>query len=119
MNATPKEARERKAAVQHFSKRLHDMPNAFIQCRDMRHAWEVVRSYHLDTTAEGKKPQYVSRQLECNRCGCVRTDVLNVRTFDKVATSYDYPEGYTILGNKVGRGTANLVRRAVYERNLS
>jgi hypothetical protein len=94
------------------------MPNVYIQCRDMRHAWVVAQSYrYID---EGKKaPKYVSRKLECSRCGCVRTDVLNVRTFDKVATSYDYPEGYTILGNKVGRGTANLVRRAVYERDLS
>jgi hypothetical protein len=96
------------------------MPNAFIECRDMRHAWKVVQSYrYIDDGETTRTPKYVSRKLECNRCGCVRTDVLNVRTFDKVATSYDYPEGYTILGNKVGRGTANLVRRAVYERDLS
>jgi len=110
-----------KDAIKHFTSKLHDMPGAYIKCRDMRHAWEVIRGYRATEalTDNARKPTHVSRQLECSRCGCVRTDVLNVRTFDKVATSYDYPESYVILGNKVGRGTANLVRREVYEREQS
>lgn len=99
---------------QFFTESLRSMPDEFMDCRDLRHSWVKVKGY---TTIDGTdvKKTYVSRELQCLRCGCVRTDVINVRTFDRVSSSYMYQEGYTVKGAGVGNRAA-LVRREVYRR---
>lgn len=97
-----------------FADHLTDLPDQFVECRDMRHAWKVQQGFH-EVKGRGKRSRYVARTLKCIRCGGERTDVLNVSTFDRVSTQYHYPEGYQIKGNAVGnRGTS--VRREAFRR---
>jgi hypothetical protein len=63
------------------------------------------------------RARLVGRTLSCIRCGALRTDVINVRTFDRVSSSYQYPSGYQIKGQGSTAKNRNMfVRREVYER---
>jgi hypothetical protein len=94
-----------------FARRLGDLPDTYVECRDMRHSWGRRGGYQEVTGSKN----LVARDLECSRCGCVRTDVINVSTFDRVSTAYHYPDGYTVKGNKsTKRGM--VVRREAYRR---
>jgi hypothetical protein len=94
-----------------FEKHLGDLPDTYIECRDMRHSWKRQGGYR---EVQGSR-NLVARTLACTRCGCERTDVISVSTFDRVSTTYHYPEGYTVKGNKsTKRGM--VVRREAYRR---
>lgn len=108
-------ATDRKA-TRRYTTVLGKMPVSFLDCRDMRHAWKRLDGYHPFGESDQKK--YVARKLVCTRCGCERTDVINVQTFDRISTSYHYPTGYQIknVGGPVDRNA--LVRREVYARGI-
>jgi hypothetical protein len=104
-----------KEAVEFFEEHLHDLPNKFLECRDIRHSWKVYRKFQA-VNSTGSAVKYLERTLRCTRCHTERQDVLSARTFDRVSTSYAYPQGYTIQGNKSGnRGQS--IRREVYLRS--
>lgn len=79
---------------------LQDIPDTFLECRDMRHWWTVTRGLHISESYDDG--DIVERHSECKRgCGTVKTERYMLRMdrwgvqrleFDR--TSYDYPEGY-------------------------
>ena len=94
-----------------FAERVHDLPDTFIECRDLRHSWKRQGGYRPVKDSKS----LVARTLAWSRCDCERTDVINFRTFDRVSTSYHYPEGYTVKGNKATK-RGMIVRREAYQR---
>ena len=101
-----------KREEQFLSEHLADLPDDYVECRELRHQWFRQGKY---TEVKGSKG-LVARTLECARCEAVRTDVLNVQTFDRVGTTYTYPDNYTIKGNTLRGGAAKLVRREAFAR---
>lgn len=75
---------------------LHQLPEEFLACRDLRHAWKVQDNFH-DGNTEGT----TMRVLKCVSCETVRTDVYSVLKrpgmvprMEKVSSAYTYPKGY-------------------------
>ena len=50
-----------------FQGKLHGYREEFLQCKDVRHRWEVVEPYR-------REKKLVQRVLECQRCGTQRID---------------------------------------------
>jgi hypothetical protein len=71
---------------------LRDYDGTYLECRDLRHTWTVVGYYRVG-------PE-IHRQLHCKRCPTVRTDRWG-RNGDRLANSYNYPDGYQIRGANV------------------
>ena len=86
---------------------LEDMPQAFLACRDMRHQWKPFTAQIND--AEGT----VERNFRCPRCKTIRHDLLHLRDWTILGTSYTYPDGYLVKGaGRATQDTRALVRRA-------
>jgi hypothetical protein len=67
-----------------------DYPDHFLDCRDLRHAWARLGTYH----AGGE----IVRVLICQRCDCTARDYWSPRGYRLRGRSYEYPEGYLIQG---------------------
>lgn len=79
-------------------------PEKFLDCRDLRHPWQRVGSYHLSGD--------IIRVLHCPRCGTDRRDKWAPSGYRRPST-YDYPDGY-----RIGDGGASAldVRQEVLRR---
>lgn len=113
-----------------FMAAVSDMPDNFLQCRDLKHRWDVVRDYHLvDASKDADiEPRlgyavYIRRLLRCPRCGKKRSDAFvlsddrRFQVLEKLNSTYTDSDGYLVKG--VGRrisGTADLVRGEMYRR---
>lgn len=96
-------------------KRLEDLPQDFLDCRDMMHAWKRVKSY-IPLGLDPANPKQLLREMECLRCGTIKRDVFTARTLERTSTSYSHPAGYLIRGGNVpNRG--QLTRRVLVERS--
>jgi hypothetical protein len=85
---TPKHMTLRK-----YREALHEYDNAFLQCKDLRHAWATTSPYQRNS--EG----WVVRILTCGRCGTVRTDTyaeLRNKRLARASSSYRYPAGFAL-----------------------
>lgn len=96
--------------VEWFQEHLSTLPEKFLDCRDMMHAWKRSGGYRPVGAAKGNV-KFLKRAVVCTRCGTEREDVYSMRTMDKVSTSYHYPEGYQIKGNRLRAGRGQSVRR--------
>lgn len=90
------------AAQERVAEGLRKLPEAYIECRGMLHAWRVLNDFRiLNSTIEGG-PRFLRRDLECIReCGVVRHDTFLLRFVkgepqisEKVRSHYTYPQDY-------------------------
>lgn len=103
-------------AANTFSARLRDLPEKWVSCRDMRHAWATLNDFHVT----GKGHVQIQRQLVCMRCETVRFEVYE-RTatgLDKVGQSYGYPDGYQIPGVPRGVKPQAIIQQEQYRRAM-
>lgn len=115
---------EAEAQVEHLRGEIADLPENYLQCRDLKHAWNVERDYYvLDEYAE---PGYITdgeiaRDLKCLRCESGRQEVYQVRTWgiEKIKNSYHYAEGYQVHGVPRGLTPKNLVQSVQYEKAMA
>ena len=78
MNATDQPAQPAKKAspwttaqaVDRFTQKLQEIPETWVMCRDMMHAWSVLNDFHV-VGREGKVV-FIRRELVCMRCETVR-----------------------------------------------
>ena len=89
---------------------LRNLPDEYLACRDLRHAWEELGYYR-----ERGGGAAVIRKLRCLRCGTLRRDTLSNSYSDKTTHYYGHPEGYRIEG--MGRAGMNDVRKEVVKRH--
>lgn len=111
----------KKTRVQHmtlkdFRDRLVGYDDRYLLCKDMRHRWVLAQSY------ERQPNGWVTRVLECDRCGTVRTDsyaVLNGNRLARAGSSYRYPEGFSFRGLPQADNLSEVVRYEAYQRALN
>lgn len=84
---------------------LRKLPDSYVQCRGMMHAWEVLNDFRITGTPGERGPRFLRRDLECMRCTTVRHDTYLLRFVkgeplisEKAHASYTYPENYQIPG---------------------
>ena len=112
-----------------FAGSIQEMPDRFLQCRDIKHPWRIARDYHVvDASREvGVNSRlghavYVQRLLICTRCGMQRSDAYVIATnsryqsLERLNSSYSPPKGYTVKGVGHLSGRNDLVRGEVFRR---
>ena len=90
---------------------LANMPDTFLQCRELGHSWRPGHDT-ITRSTRGKVVEF-SRQLFCQTCGCEAWDKYETRDFTRVGTrKISYPEGYLTKGH--GRVPRSEARRALF-----
>lgn len=98
-----------------FRTRLTNYDEAYLECKDMRHRWVLTQGY------ERQPSGWVTRVLECDRCGTVRTDnyaILNGQRLARAGSSYRYPEGFSFRGLPQAENLSEVVRYEAFRRSL-
>ena len=114
-----------------FGEAVETMSDEYLQCRDLAHDWVITRNYHLVDAAQdvAVHPRlghntFVRRLLQCQRCGKKRNDAFIVATkrgwqaLEKLNSTYEDPEGYSVKGIGHLAGTGDIVRGEMYRRVL-
>jgi hypothetical protein len=68
-----------------------DYSQNFLDCRDVLHAWDTSNS-----TITQPDRAHLARQLTCFRCGTIKHQLLDIKTFELVGTKYELPIGYRL-----------------------
>lgn len=108
-------SKEYKAAKE-LAEALKVLPDNWVVCRDVRHAWSVLNDFHVVGTAAD-----IQRELVCMRCETVRYETyLRQRngTLEKTGQSYQYPGGYQIPGVPRGVKPSSIVQQEQYRRAM-
>lgn len=98
---------------------LHDLPDNYLMCRDMRHAWELQHDFFAEGNRAGVKGE-IKRILVCLRCGMERVERYSQTRWglDKVGQTYHYPEAYQIHGLPRGVKPSSIVQGEQYRRAM-
>lgn len=82
-----------KKLAEALAAKVQDLPDNWLMCRDIRHAWEVTEDFHV-TKSKGSTVQEIRRVLTCPRCTAQRVERHHVTKWglEKVAQHYVYPE---------------------------
>ena len=91
---------------------VRDLPDDFLACRDLRHAWEPV-AYFQERNGQTRTAPVI-RLLRCLRCGTKRRDTLKNQFSEKTTHYYGHPEGYKLSGT--GRTPSDVIRKEVVRR---
>lgn len=124
VQVAPVKPRTRRSADP-FAKALAALPDKWVACRDMRHAWDVLNNFHLVPDFQvpgGKKINVFHRDLLCSRCGTVRREdyqALSTGALDKVNQDYVYPEGYQMRGVPRGANASAVIQFEQYRRAMA
>lgn len=86
---------------------LNDLPNQFVQCRSIRHAWDGLEFRYQDVEELQDRGVYVpreysqiiKREVQCVRCDTHRVEYFGrsqevLRDFERFYVAYFYPDGY-------------------------
>jgi hypothetical protein len=83
------------AAKREIQSILRNSTREHLVCRDLQHAWEWRTDMTpISRTVDGKRIRTVSRVLSCMRCQTQRMDEYELPTFQRLRSSYTYPDGY-------------------------
>ena len=118
MPSTKKYQSDKKAA-EDLANALQDLPDNWVMCRDMRHAWTVLDDFHV-AVRQGSKIQEIRRTLLCLRCATSRREVYHQGTYglDKVAQHYTYPDNYQIKGVPRGVKPQSIIQQEQWRRAM-
>jgi hypothetical protein len=106
-----------------LQKTLKDVPEEFLECRDLRHKWSVVDDFHVvEEAAEGR---YVQRRMHCIRCTTIKTekyllkmDRWGITRLESIGTGYAYPEHYAIPEMARADRAREILRGEQFRRSL-
>lgn len=109
---------ETAAARAELAKELKKLPNDFVACRDLQHAWDRSDDFILENVRGGK--QRIVRRMHCTRCGTTRTDYFRIvnQGLEKSRSDYLYPEGFQIPKQPPGTKPLSIVRAESLRRAL-
>lgn len=110
---------EDEQAAADLASALTQLPDNWVMCRDMRHAWDVNVDFHV-TESQGSRIREIRRQLVCMRCETVRNEVYHHTRWglEKVSQSYGYPDDYQIHGVPRGVKPSWLIQEEQYRRTM-
>jgi hypothetical protein len=107
------------AAEKEINAKARKMPDAYLNCRDMRHAWDILNDFYvLKTIQVGKVVTHVGRTLQCQRCPTVRKETYIIRKngLEKISQFYEYPEDYLFQGVPRGVKPSWIFQQEQYRR---
>lgn len=106
-------------AANQLAEALTHLPDPWIICRDMRHAWNVLVDFHV-TQGKGRNWTELRRILSCGRCETERIEVYHHGRYglDKVGQHYKYPEHYQIKGVPRGVKPQSIVQEEQFRRAM-
>ena len=106
-------------AAANLASALTELPDEWVICRDMRHAWEVLVDFHV-TESKGRSWSELRRVLTCGRCMTHRIEVYHHGRYglDKVGQHYKYPEHYQIKGVPRGVKPQSIVQEEQFRRAM-
>jgi len=108
-------------AVRDLANGLARLPDNWVMCRDMRHAWSVEHDFWVEPSQSvGRRTESIRRELVCMRCGTFRVEhYLSGRYgLDKVSQSYVYPTDYQIPGVPRGVKPSSVVQQEQFRRAM-
>lgn len=117
---------EREEQEQAVALALEDMPDQYLACRGMRHAWAVMNDFYIMAGDIGAR--FLRRDLTCTRdCGTIRHDTWllgrsrnGVPTItQKLPAHYAYPADYQLHGVPRGVKSSTLVFQEELRRYVS
>ena len=110
------------AAAKDLASALTLLPDRWVVCRDVRHAWSVMNDFYITpmATSRGSKITRIDRDLVCMRCETVRHEIYHHSRsgMEKVSQGYEYPEGYQIPGVPRGMKPSAIVQQEQYRRAM-
>jgi hypothetical protein len=80
---------------------LHELQDAFVECRVMRHRWDRIQD------DGGVRRDYVESKTvarvckRCERCGTIRYEAWSRLTGEILFVNYKYPQQYSVSGSHV------------------
>lgn len=108
-------------AAESLAEALQELPDKWLACRDMRHAWLVEEDFHV-TVATGRRPQEIKRLLVCMRCAVEREETYHPvqgNGLERVHSHYRYPSGYQLKGVPRGNKPSWMVQQEQYRRSMT
>lgn len=122
MKSTRQELEEAQIRIAEGLKKL---PEQYIECRGMLHAWEVLNDFRL-TSANVPGPRFLRRDLRCMRgCGVVRHDTFLLRfqrgepiISEKLHSHYSYPDDYQMPGIPRGVKRSTIIWQESFRRAM-
>ena len=112
---------EEEANLASLTAQVHELPDDFLECRDLRHAWKITRDYELvhDIVGGPRGARYADRVATCLRCEAMRVELYRVwpdRLERLGPPRYSRPKGYDLKGKKQGYDVIGLVRKEQFDR---
>lgn len=105
------------AARAELAQRLRQLPDGFVTCRDLQHAWDKPDGFILETYRGRDR---IVRRMTCARCGTGRLDYHKIENAGLVKTRsvYTYPEGFLLPKSPPGTKPLSVVRAESLRRAL-
>jgi hypothetical protein len=102
-------------SMEEYRDKLHEYREDFLECKDVRHHWQVTEPYH------NVDRKHVVRVLRCSRCGAERTDnyaVVSSGRLARMGSTYRYPQGFAMRGLPQAERLSEVVRYESYLRTV-
>ena len=109
------------AAARTLATGLSKLPENWVMCRDMRHAWAVHEDFHVEPSQTvGRRIESVRRVLACMRCNTFRVEHYSKGRYglDKTSQYYQYPENYQMPGVPRGVKPQSIIQQEQYRRAM-
>jgi hypothetical protein len=96
---------------------MQEVPDPFLICRDLKHAWEVSEDYH-EVVDQRDTSAFIAREVYCIRCDTVRSERYQLTKDGLVRsrTSYEYVDGYKLADLPRGVKPVSIVREELWRR---
>ena len=116
-----REAKDQATNVSFVEALLMDLPDTFLFCRDLRHAWSVDNDFHVYSDVVNAKLTVIARDLICMRCGTGRKEVYVQRSWglEKIRNAYAYADGYQLKGAPRGVTASKLIHDIQYRKTMA
>lgn len=121
----PKRYEYDKQAAKALAGALTTLPDQYVACRDLRHAWlKVINDFHVvsSQSAKGgaKAAAIIYRDVQCIRCETIRHEQYSMTKYglEKTHQTYEYVEGYQIPGVPRGVKPSTIIQQEQYRRAM-
>ena len=93
---------------------VSELSESALKCRDLGHAWQVVRDFNYVMGPKGEPSQF-KREVVCRDCGASRTNSYHPDSGSSSQQKYEYADDY-LLAHGVGRIYGSAVRVELFRR---
>jgi hypothetical protein len=104
---------EDRNAARRLKRGLTGVPDNYLLCRDLLHAWDVVSDFHITDHNS------IERTLQCSRCSTIRYDSFSTSQdgLVKDRSRYSYPQDYQLKNVPRGVKPGVFVRGELFKRS--